>query len=73
MHYRGFHKAHLNFQSVNNKFELLNIQVKEVKFHVFSFSESWLTERVPGYMVNIGGYNLIRWDIDNGKGTVNRK
>ena len=59
---RGFHIAHLNLQSINNKFDLVKIQVKQMKFHVFTFSESWLHQHIPDNMINIEGYNLIRLD-----------
>ena len=59
---RGTHIAHLNLQSINNKFDLVKIQVKKFGFHIFSFSESWLTESVPDVLVSIEGYNILRWD-----------
>ena len=59
---RGTHFARLNFQSINNKFDLVKIQVKELGFHIFSFSESWLTSNVPDSLVGLEGYNVLRWD-----------
>ena len=59
---RGFHISHLNLQSINNKFDLLKIQIEQMKFHVFTFSESWLNERVPDSIIQVDGYNLVRFD-----------
>ena len=59
---RGTHLAHLNLQSLNNKFELVKIQIRELGFHIFTFSESWLTCNIPDTLVNIEGYNIIRLD-----------
>ena len=59
---RGMHIAHLNLQSMNNKFELVKIQVKKLGFHIFSFSESCLTSSKPDSWVSIEGYNIIRGD-----------
>ena len=59
---RGFHISHLNLQSINNKFDLLKIPIEQMKFHVFTFSESWLNERVPDSIIQVDGYNLVRFD-----------
>ena len=56
---RGTHIAHLNLQSINNKFDLLKLQVRKMGFHMLTFSESWLTSNVPDSLVSIGGYNII--------------
>ena len=72
---RGFHLAHLNVQSINNKFDLLKIQIRQMGFQFFSMSETWLTEDTPNSFLNIDGYNLIRWDRkwhEDGKNIVKR-
>ena len=68
---RGFHLSHLNLQSINNKIDLVKIQIKQLKFHLFTFSESWLTEDIPDYMLNIEGYNLVRLDREWKEGGSN--
>ena len=59
---RGFHIAHINVQSINNKLDLVKFHVKQMGFHVFSISETWLTEVMPDSFLNISEYNLVRWD-----------
>ena len=59
---RGFHISHLNLQSINNKTDLLKIQIEQMRFHVFTFSESWLHAGVPDNMLRVNGYNLVRFD-----------
>ena len=59
---RGFHISHLNLQSKNNKFDLLKIQIEQMKFHVFTFSESWLYDEIPDSMIRVNGYNLVCFD-----------
>ena len=59
---RGFHIAHLNVQSINNKLDLIKIQIKQMGFHIFSLSETWLTANTPDRFLSIDGYNLVRWD-----------
>ena len=59
---RVFHIAHLNVQSINNKFDLVQIQIKQMGFHVFSLSETWLNENTPDRFLSVDGYNLVRWD-----------
>ena len=55
---RGLHIAHLNLQSINNKFDSVKNQIKQLNFPIFTFSVSWLSD----HMINIQGYNLIRPD-----------
>ena len=61
-HYRGFHIAHLNLRSMNNKFDLLKIHIQQMNFHIFTFSESWLTSSIPDHMIKVDGYNIVRLD-----------
>ena len=69
---RGIHIVHLNLQSMNNKFDLIKIQVREMGFQIFTFSESWLTDSIPDTQIGIDGYNVVRWDRswneENGNG-----
>ena len=59
---RGLHFAHLNVQSIRNKFDLFKIYVTKLGFDVFTFSESWLTKDMDDCMLSIPGYNLVRLD-----------
>ena len=61
---RGFHIAHLNVRSMNNKLDLIKIQARQMDFHIFTLSETWLTSDMPDNFLSIKGYNLIRWDRD---------
>ena len=69
---RGIHIAYLNLQSMNNKFNLIKIQVREMGFQIFTFSESWLTDSIPDTQIGIDGYNVDRsdrsWNEENGNG-----
>ena len=59
---RGFHIAHLNMQSIRNKLPELGIYIKEMNFDVFKISETWLNSTFPNCLLNVDGYNLVRWD-----------
>ena len=59
---RGLHLAHLNLQSICNKFDMVKYHIKELQFDIFTFSESWLTEQTTNDMLHIKGYNLLRND-----------
>ena len=52
---RGFHMAHLNLQSMNNKADLVKYYVKELGFDLFTFSESWLNPILPSSLFAISG------------------
>ena len=52
---RGFHIAHLNVQSLNNKSDLIKIQIKQMDFHIFTMSETWLNANMPNSFLNIDG------------------
>ena len=54
---RGLHFAHLNVRSMLNKHDLLKIQLQQLQFDFFTFSESWLTNNIPDAMIDIEGYN----------------
>ena len=60
----GLNIAHLNVASISGtrKFELLRLQVQASQFHVFSASETWLTDGYPNDMVAITGFNSVRLD-----------
>ena len=59
---RGFHIAHLNVRSMNNKLLELYSYVRNLKFDVFTISETWLNEAFPEELLYIDGYNLLRLD-----------
>ena len=69
---RGFHIAHLNLQSINNKFDLLKIHIEQLKFHIFTFSESWLNDNITDNMLCISGFNLVRFDRQWKEGNGNQ-
>ena len=71
----GFHISHLNLQSIRNKIDVVRTHVYLLNFDVFSFSESWLDERLNNSLLNVNGYNLLRHDrtwSDSGNGTPKR-
>ena len=72
---RGLHFAHLNVRSMLNKHDLLKIQLQQLQFDFFTFSESWLTNNIPDAMIDIEGYNLVRLDRawNMGQGVVPKK
>ena len=72
---RGLHFAHLNVRSMLNKHDLLQIQLQQLQFDFFTFSESWVTTKIPDAMIDIVGYNLVRLDRawNMGHGLVPKK
>ena len=60
--HKGFHIAHLNCQSMCNKFDIVKLHVSEQKFDIFSLSETWLNESLTSDLFEIDGFTLIRWD-----------
>ena len=59
---RGFRIAHLNYQSINNKFDIIKQQIRDANFDIFTLSETWLTSDNSSNLLEIQGYNLIRLD-----------
>ena len=59
---RGLHISHLNLQCMKNKIDLLKIHIQELKFDVFTFSESWLNSNIPNYLLEVDNFNIIRQD-----------
>ena len=59
---RGFHIAHINAQSVRNKLSELSIYIGQMKFDIFTISETWLNETLSDNILNVDGYNLVRLD-----------
>ena len=59
---RGFHVAHVNVQSINNKIDLVKFYVKNSQFDVFTVSETWLTNDLPTELLDVQGYDFIRLD-----------
>ena len=59
---RGVHIAHLNLQSFRNKIDVVKTHIAIYNFDIFTFSESWLDERMDSQILQINGYNLIRLD-----------
>ena len=60
---RGLHFAHLNVQSIRNKFDLLKIYVTKLNFDVLALSETWLTEYMDNTLLEVPGYNFVRCDL----------
>ena len=56
------HIAHLNLQSFKNKIDIVKTHIALSNFDIFTFSESWLDERLNNQMLDINAYNLIRHD-----------
>ena len=59
---RGLHLTHLNLRSIMNKHDLVKIQLGILKMDLFTFSESWLSDKVGDDLIHIEGYNVIRND-----------
>ena len=59
---RGFHIAHLNCQSIKNKFDIVQQQIISTNFDIFTLSEAWLITGHSSSLLEIPCYNLIRYD-----------
>ena len=59
---RGIHLSHLNTKSVFNKHDLIKINLDQLHFDVFTFSESWLTKYIKKDMIQIEIYNITGLD-----------
>ena len=59
---RGFHIAHLNCQSLCNKFDMVKVHISELNFDVFTLSKTWLSESLTSDLFDIQGFDLVRWD-----------
>jgi hypothetical protein len=71
---RGLHVAHLNCQSLVNKFDLLSAQLTLDGFDVLTLSETWLTDRHQTNHYKIPSYELFRGDREtkNNKGLTKK-
>ena len=71
---RGIHMAHLNCQSLVNKFDELKIHIHNLSASVVTLSETWLTNRHLTAVYDIPGYTLHRQDrtTKTGRGRVKR-
>ena len=68
---RGLHLSHLNLRSIMNKHDLIKIQMGLLKMDLFTFSESWLSDKVADDLIQVEGYNVVRndrsWNEGNSK------
>ena len=54
---------------------MVKIHIRQLGFHIFTLSETWLTNDMPDNFLNIEGYNLVRWDrswCEDGSNSVKR-
>ena len=56
----GFHIAHINIRSMKNKLLELYAYVTNMKFDVFSISETWLNESFPEELLHIRPCHTMR-------------
>ena len=40
----------------------MKIYIKNLNFDIFTFSESWLNQNIPNYIIETTNYNIIRQD-----------
>ena len=61
---KGLNFVHLNIRSlfVKNKFEMFKQQLLNSNIHFMGISESWLRDELPSNILDIDGYNLVRYD-----------
>ena len=61
---KGLHLGHMNIRSLwtGSKFEMFKKQLMYSGLSVFTLSETWLKKEIPNQMLEIPGYNLVRWD-----------
>ena len=61
---KGTHITHLNIRSLVNKIDIFRqyLSNSNISIAAISESETWLHKLIPGYMVNIEGYQLFRSD-----------
>ena len=61
---KGLHLVHMNIRSLwsGGKFEIFKEQLAESGISIFTLSETWLKNEIPDHLVEIQGYNLVRWD-----------
>lgn len=60
--------SHLNIRSLLNKHDDLKEYILTQSFDIFSLSETWLTDNISDFMINIPGYTIYRQDRINGRG-----
>jgi len=71
---RGLHIAHLNCQSICNKFDLLKAHQGIDGFDILTLSETWLNENHPSGLYAIPGYSMIRQDrTSNMEGVIKKR
>ena len=62
---RGLHIAHLNFQRLTNKIDLIKLHIKYDKFDIRTISATWLNKNHKKQAYNLEGYELFRLDRDS--------
>ena len=66
----GYHIAHLNAQSMSNKFTNIYFLLKTKHIDILSINETWLTEIHPNDSFNFDGYKIHRLDRSSRGGGV---
>ena len=60
---KGLHLAHLNIQSLFNKWEIFKAQFMSSNLHFIGLSETWLTKKIPDNLLHLSNeYTIIRND-----------
>ena len=59
---KGFKLIHLNIRSLINKYEQLKLELANISVDIFSISETRLAAGVSTDIIQIPGYNIIRYD-----------
>ena len=55
--------AHMNIRSLWPKLDTVNILLQnDIDIDILGLSESWLTNSLTDYLVNISNYDIIRLD-----------
>ena len=57
-----FSIVHLNFRSIVNKIESLQIYMNDLTPDIFAVTETWLHALLPSNLLTLNGYHLVRLD-----------
>ena len=60
--------GHVNAQSLPSSIDDIRYYLHDTVFHAMAISETWLREEIPGSLVAVPGYVLIRNDRGRGGG-----
>ena len=62
VNHKGLLTTHLNARSIWNKIDLIRNTFINKNVDIITFSETWLTSKMPNEMIDIEGYTIVRND-----------